>query len=404
MGVYRAAIVTENGQNLIAQALANEKPLIFTSAKTSSYSYPVGTDVPALTGLQDVVQSVLPFDSKVLGGNVAQVSVRFDNDGVDQTYQIETIGLYAKIEGGAETLFSVTQATTPDEMPVQSDISPSAYIYNIQHTVQNASQITLTVNPAGTATVQDIMDIETPEFDDSGTVEGISSFPSFLETMKSKMNFFQFFRNLKAGLQFVLHAGQIVNNCVTDNAGLPLSAAQGKILKDLYTQLYSDLNTTNNNLSKAKYTNDLFYDRNEPAFVSWNGDTLNTPLKAGLTDCQEGFAFCYGNWNSYMTVIAFAKNSNKMWIYSKLTQEWTEYVTKNDLNARFMDMSDFTIEKIKSVYGTNIPIVGYINYTSAIAPDRNTGFVLAAAHCAIFISFAGSIYGLTSGNNWEKKN
>lgn len=171
-----------------------------------------------------------------------------------------------------------------------------------------------------------------------------------------------------------------------------------------HTQLYSDLNTTNNNLSKAKYTNDLFYDRNEPAFVSWNGDTLNTPLKAGLTDCQEGFAFCYGNWNSYMTVIAFAKNSNKMWIYSKLTQEWTEYVTKNDLNARFMDMSDFTIEKIKSVYGTNIPIVGYINYTSAIAPDRNTGFVLAAAHCAIFISFAGSIYGLTSGNNWEKKN
>ena len=243
MGVYRAAIVTENGQNLIAQALANEKPLIFTSAKTSSYSYPVGTDVPALTGLQDVVQSVLPFDSKVLGGNVAQVSVRFDNDGVDQTYRIETIGLYAKIEGGAETLFSVTQATTPDEMPVQSDISPSAYIYNIQYTVQNASQITLTVNPAGTATVQDIMDIESPEFDDSGTVEGISSFPSFLETMKSKMNFFQFFRNLKAGLQFVLHAGQIVNNCVTDNAGLPLSAAQGKVLKDLYTQLYSEMST-----------------------------------------------------------------------------------------------------------------------------------------------------------------
>ena len=240
MGVYRAAIVTENGQNLIAQALANEKPLIFTSAKTSSYSYPVGTDVPALTGLQDVVQSVLPFDSKVLGGNVAQVSVRFDNDGVDQTYRIETIGLYAKIEGGAETLFSVTQATTPDEMPVQSDISPSAYIYNIQHTVQNASQITLTVNPAGTATVQDIMDIESPEFDDSGTVEGISSFPSFLETMKSKMNFFQFFRNLKAGLQFVLHTGQIVNNCVTDNSSLPLSAAQGKALMDKYTQLYSE--------------------------------------------------------------------------------------------------------------------------------------------------------------------
>lgn len=329
MGVYRAAIVTESGQNLIAQALANETPLIFTSAKTSSYSYPVGTNVPALTSLQDVVQSVMPFDSKVLGGNVAQVSVRFDNDGVDQTYRIETIGLYAKIEGGTETLFSVTQATTPDEMPVQSDVSPSAYIYNIQHTVQNASQITLTVNPVGTATVQDIMDIESPEFDDSGTVEGISSFPSFLETMKSKMNFFQFFRNLKAGLQFVLHAGQIVNNCVTDNAGLPLSAAQGKVLKDL-------IDTTNNNLSKAIISSDLFADYSSPTFVRWNYKTANTPYKAGLTYGQEGFALVFGSVSGWHTVISWLKGGRNMWAHyvSEGTDYgWSEYAQKSDLTG-----------------------------------------------------------------------
>ena len=84
-------------------------------------------------------------------------------------------------------------------------------------------------------------------------------------------------------------------------------------------------------MSNAKYTNDLFYERNEPAFVSWNNNTANTPCKAGLTDCQEGFAFCYGKWSDYQTTVAFAKNSNKMWIYSKFTQEWTEYATKDDL-------------------------------------------------------------------------
>lgn len=333
MGVYRAAIVTENGQNLIAQALANEKPLIFTSAKTSSYSYPVGTDVPALTGLQDVVQSVLPFDSKVLGGNVAQVSVRFDNDGVDQTYRIETIGLYAKIEGGAETLFSVTQATTPDEMPVQSDISPSAYIYNIQHTVQNASQITLTVNPAGTATVQDIMDIESPEFDDSRTVEGISSFPSFLEAMKSRMNFFQFFRNLKAGLQFVLHAGQIVNNCVTDNAGLPLSAAQGKVLKDLYTQLYSDLNTTNNNLSNSgipivKKITDL-YSIKTSGFYYYDAGATNAPLSS-----RGGMIIANYLSDSWISLIVVPYASSKIYTNTKYNNTWVgwaESATKDDL-------------------------------------------------------------------------
>lgn len=351
MGVYRAAIVTENGQNLIAQALANEKPLIFTSAKTSSYSYPVGTDVPALTGLQDVVQSVLPFDSKVLGGNVAQVSVRFDNDGVDQTYRIETIGLYAKIEGGAETLFSVTQATTPDEMPVQSDISPSAYIYNIQHTVQNASQITLTVNPAGTATVQDIMDIETPEFDDSGTVEGISSFPSFLETMKSKMNFFQFFRNLKAGLQFVLHAGQIVNNCVTDNTGLPLSAAQGKVLKDL-------IDTTNNNLSNIRAN----FQKRDSTTVQLEGYTEGNVDGINIQATKDGKFYAAGKfdgtWNSLVGL-----------------------ATKDDFPNYFKFLR---IEADQSSYDTEVlEHIGSLN---------NTGFIIYCEHSSVSM-YMGFIVG-----------
>lgn len=359
MGVYRAAIVTENGQNLIAQALANEKPLIFTSAKTPSYSYPVGTDVPALTGLQDVVQSVLPFDSKVLGGNVAQVSVRFDNDGVDQTYRIETIGLYAKIEGGAETLFSVTQATTPDEMPVQSDISPSAYIYNIQHTVQNASQITLTVNPAGTATVQDIMDIESPEFDDSGTVEGISSFPSFLETMKSKMNFFQFFRNLKAGLQFVLHTGQIVNNCVTDNSSLPLSAAQGKALMDKYTQLYSEIGnrfyvraseTDFNNMTRSGY----FFGKL----------VQNTP--DGTTDSNWIIEVQAFDNNTGWTFQRAARSSDKA-IFTRIQDNgtWSDW----EVLARKSDLSQNIIAKTFNVQATVKANEGYICDIPFTVPD-----------------------------------
>ena len=87
------------------------------------------------------------------------------------------------------------------------------------------------------------------EFDDSGTVEDIKSFPDFLTKLVTGNKLAVTIRNLKAGLQFVLHAGQIVNNCVTDNAGLPLSAAQGKALMDKYTQLYSDMS----NLVKKSY-------------------------------------------------------------------------------------------------------------------------------------------------------
>ena len=88
---------------------------------------------------------------------------------------------------------------------------------------------------------KNIKGLTNPEYDDSGTVSGIDSFPAFLNKTKSKMNIFQWYRDFKAGMQFVLHAGQIVNNCVSSDADKPLAAAQGKVLQDQVTKLYSDL-------------------------------------------------------------------------------------------------------------------------------------------------------------------
>lgn len=84
------------------------------------------------------------------------------------------------------------------------------------------------------------------EFDDSGTAEGITSFTDMLAKLVTGNKLAVTLRNLKAGLQFVLHTGSIVNNCVTDNAKLPLSAAQGKALQDAITKLNGDLDFTRN--------------------------------------------------------------------------------------------------------------------------------------------------------------
>lgn len=75
------------------------------------------------------------------------------------------------------------------------------------------------------------------EFDDSGSADGITSFTDMLTKLVTGNKLAVTLRNLKAGLQFVLHAGSIVNNCVTDNAKLPLAAAQGKALQDAITKL-----------------------------------------------------------------------------------------------------------------------------------------------------------------------
>lgn len=82
------------------------------------------------------------------------------------------------------------------------------------------------------------------EFDDTGTVAEIKSFPEMLTKLVTGNKLAVTLRNLKAGLQFVLHAGSIVNNCVTDNPNLPLSAAQGKALMDLYNVLNTNQKET----------------------------------------------------------------------------------------------------------------------------------------------------------------
>lgn len=83
--------------------------------------------------------------------------------------------------------------------------------------------------------------VDAPVFDDSGSVVGITNKTTLLASFVSKMPLVKFLRNVKAGFKLVSFVGDIVNNCVTDNANLPLSAAQGKALMDLYTVLNTNL-------------------------------------------------------------------------------------------------------------------------------------------------------------------
>lgn len=153
-------MVTNAGQELIASALSGAGTVEFVAVKTSSYAYPQGTNISDLTDLQDIVQTEMPFSAQVFNETMIQVSVRLDNSQVAEAYLIQTLGIYAQIGNEPAVLFAVIQATTPDQMPAQSAMSPSAFIYNIQIAVQQATSISVSVNPSGTATVQDILDLQ----------------------------------------------------------------------------------------------------------------------------------------------------------------------------------------------------------------------------------------------------
>ena len=75
------------------------------------------------------------------------------------------------------------------------------------------------------------------------------------KTLWGKMK--KFVEDFKAWCTGVCLIGHIVNNCTSTANNLPLAAAQGKALMDLYTQLYSDLSTAINGvitLQSGTYT------------------------------------------------------------------------------------------------------------------------------------------------------
>lgn len=155
MGLYNGAVITSAGQNLLAQAISGTD-LTWTAMRASSVAIPEGTDLTTLTALTGIEQTTVITDASVYGSNVVQVSARFSNTGISEAYLMETIGIYGQVTGGSETLIAVMTAETPDEMPAYDQDSPSAFIFNVQMSVQNANSLTMVVNDTGTATVADL--------------------------------------------------------------------------------------------------------------------------------------------------------------------------------------------------------------------------------------------------------
>lgn len=154
MGTYNSAVITNGGQSMIAQAVAGAS-LEFTTIKTSNYAYPAGTNLATLTTINGIKQSKDITSAAVYNSRVIKISAAVDNTGISTAYAINTIGIYAKVGSSAESLFAVVTASAADTMPAY-DSKPYSYIYEINLTMQNAANVTVTVNAAGLVNVADL--------------------------------------------------------------------------------------------------------------------------------------------------------------------------------------------------------------------------------------------------------
>ena len=115
MAEFNSHIITNAGRNLLARALAGEGKVIFTKAAFGDQKH--SGNLREVTELKNKKLDLNVMNIRNDNGT-AVLTVQISNKDVDQSFQTEEFGVYAKIEGDAtEILYSYTTAVSADTFP-----------------------------------------------------------------------------------------------------------------------------------------------------------------------------------------------------------------------------------------------------------------------------------------------
>ena len=115
MAEFNSHIITNAGRNLLARALAGEGKVVFTKAAFGDQKY--SGNLREVTELKNKKLDLNVMNIRNDNGT-AVLTVQISNQNVDQSFQTEEFGVYAKIENDvSEVLYSYTTAVSADTFP-----------------------------------------------------------------------------------------------------------------------------------------------------------------------------------------------------------------------------------------------------------------------------------------------
>ena len=188
-------------------------------------------------------------------------------------------------------------------------------------------------------------ELESPTFDDTGIVSDINSFTDFINSVKSRMNIFEFFKNFKAGLKYIVHQGQIINSQDVTQAGFALDARQANpnISGTLGAKIYDlNKNITNNLLYKYITSPDTVFDIAQKAKKSERYFAVQGYLPSDLPEQAEFFIdVMVDQATARKNIIAWNYPSFRMYkrqmFNGKWLTDWQSNITNSDLQPQVIN-------------------------------------------------------------------
>lgn len=235
MAEFRQMIVTKKGQELIQRVLAGEGNIEFTKVSLSEKSYS-DEEIFNLENFGDVNQTEKITRISKLSDAAVQVECNITNEHLNTGYYFKSVALYAKITNGEEIVYSVCGASKPGWMPPFSGVSVSSIFLKLITAVQNASKVTISVNPAGIVTIDDVIALDKKVTESKSNLDNqIKTINEEIENLKQNSNSnaldettFKTFQNfINEQIEEIKNSVNILDKQVSDSALTRIKAIAG---------------------------------------------------------------------------------------------------------------------------------------------------------------------------------
>ena len=153
---------------------------------------------------------------------------------------------------------------------------------------------------------------QTVSFTDADLDSGITSFPNFLTKIVSGMKLAKFLRDFKAGMAYVLHVGDLINNATCTESGKALDARMGKTLQDQITSLNDSLESKYVDITRLERFAISLNATIQPGENSYNF-TFGSPL-SGVP--SRIFCGMPQTWAQYISAYNLTKNGGIIRLYN----------------------------------------------------------------------------------------
>lgn len=181
MASYNDTVLTNSGISILNRVLAGKCTITFTRAASSiaDYSGKTLSELQALTSLANIEQNGVATRFDIRSKTMVSIDLLFTNKDLQNSYEIKTIGLYAKAsDSSTEVLYAVATASDPETMPAYVDQKLAKFTLTLYTKVGQADKTSITITDEGV--VKSVNGSLTPDVNGDVTIDD-SSHAKFIE-------------------------------------------------------------------------------------------------------------------------------------------------------------------------------------------------------------------------------